>query len=200
MFKESKREYPDEGTVDDADRALERDGQTMQLRGEELEARKRFVETGQVRVGKDAPPILNIRVPHSGHSPSVAGRPFFIVIGLAFSCRAATCTSCNTPSSPPRAPWPCSFPSEKSTPSHDNSLPLRPAARILRRATVAGAGVSEKTSDESVAIARSGSRLIRRAYTHSYGCCHPATAGSSRSAAARALSKRTPAFVTALAH
>jgi hypothetical protein len=83
MFKESKREYPDEGTVDDADRALERDGQTMQLRGEELEARKRFVETGQVRVGKDAPPILNIRVPHSGHSPSVAGRPFFIVIGLA---------------------------------------------------------------------------------------------------------------------
>src|SRR6266566_3160399 len=29
-------------------------------------------------------PILNILVLHSGHSPSVAGRPFFIVICLAF--------------------------------------------------------------------------------------------------------------------
>jgi HAMP domain-containing protein len=28
-------------------------------------------------------PILNILVPHSGHVPSVAGRPFFIVTGLA---------------------------------------------------------------------------------------------------------------------
>ena len=29
-------------------------------------------------------PILNILVLHTGHVPSVAGRPFFIVIGLAF--------------------------------------------------------------------------------------------------------------------
>jgi len=29
-------------------------------------------------------PILNILVPHTGQVPSVAGRPFFIVIGLAF--------------------------------------------------------------------------------------------------------------------
>jgi len=29
-------------------------------------------------------PILNIRVPHTGHVPSVAGRPFFIVIGRGF--------------------------------------------------------------------------------------------------------------------
>ena len=29
-------------------------------------------------------PILNILVLHSGHSPSVAGRPFSIVICLAF--------------------------------------------------------------------------------------------------------------------
>jgi hypothetical protein len=28
-------------------------------------------------------PILNILVPHSGHVPSVAGRPFFMVMGLA---------------------------------------------------------------------------------------------------------------------
>jgi hypothetical protein len=28
-------------------------------------------------------PILNILVPHSGHVPCVAGRPFFMVIGLA---------------------------------------------------------------------------------------------------------------------
>ena len=28
-------------------------------------------------------PILNILVPHSGHLPSVAGRPFFIVIWTA---------------------------------------------------------------------------------------------------------------------
>jgi len=29
-------------------------------------------------------PILNILLLHTGHVPSVAGRPFFIVIGLAF--------------------------------------------------------------------------------------------------------------------
>jgi hypothetical protein len=29
-------------------------------------------------------PILNMRVPQTGHSPSVAGRPFFIVICLGF--------------------------------------------------------------------------------------------------------------------
>ena len=29
-------------------------------------------------------PILNILVLHTGHVPSVAGRPFFIVTGLAF--------------------------------------------------------------------------------------------------------------------
>jgi hypothetical protein len=29
-------------------------------------------------------PILNILVPHTGHVPSVAGRPFFMVIGFAF--------------------------------------------------------------------------------------------------------------------
>jgi len=29
-------------------------------------------------------PILNILVLHTGHVPSVAGRPFFIVIGFAF--------------------------------------------------------------------------------------------------------------------
>jgi hypothetical protein len=29
-------------------------------------------------------PILNILVPQTGQVPSVAGRPFFIVIGLAF--------------------------------------------------------------------------------------------------------------------
>jgi hypothetical protein len=28
-------------------------------------------------------PILNILVPHSGHVSSVAGRPFFMVTGLA---------------------------------------------------------------------------------------------------------------------
>lgn len=28
-------------------------------------------------------PILNILVPHSAHNPPVAGRPFFIVTGLA---------------------------------------------------------------------------------------------------------------------
>jgi uncharacterized protein (TIGR02271 family) len=46
MSNDSKRDYSDE-------RALERDDQTMQLREEELEARKRSVETGQVRIGKD---------------------------------------------------------------------------------------------------------------------------------------------------
>ena len=30
-----------------------------------------------------AEPILNILVPHTGHFPSVAGRPFFIVIWTA---------------------------------------------------------------------------------------------------------------------
>jgi uncharacterized protein (TIGR02271 family) len=46
MFNESKHENPDDPT-------FERDDQTMRLREEELEARKRSVETGQVRIGKD---------------------------------------------------------------------------------------------------------------------------------------------------
>jgi uncharacterized protein (TIGR02271 family) len=46
MINDSKREYSD-------DRPVERDEQTVQLREEELEARKRSVETGQVRIGKD---------------------------------------------------------------------------------------------------------------------------------------------------
>jgi hypothetical protein len=29
-------------------------------------------------------PILNILVPHTGHTPWVAGRPFFMVMALAF--------------------------------------------------------------------------------------------------------------------
>jgi uncharacterized protein (TIGR02271 family) len=47
MFNDSKREEER-----DLDRN-ERDNQTMQLREEELEARKQSVETGQVRVGKE---------------------------------------------------------------------------------------------------------------------------------------------------
>lgn len=31
-----------------------------------------------------APPILNILVPHTGHVPVVAGRPFLMVIGFGF--------------------------------------------------------------------------------------------------------------------
>jgi hypothetical protein len=38
---------------------------------------------GSGAVGYDDAPILNILVPHSGHLPSVAGRPFFIVICVA---------------------------------------------------------------------------------------------------------------------
>src|ERR1700731_2798721 len=46
MANESRRENADDPTS-------ERDDQTIQLREEELEARKRSVETGQVRIGKD---------------------------------------------------------------------------------------------------------------------------------------------------
>jgi uncharacterized protein (TIGR02271 family) len=46
MSNESRRENSD-------DPMFERDDQTMQLREEELEPRKRSVETGQVRITKD---------------------------------------------------------------------------------------------------------------------------------------------------
>jgi len=35
-------------------------------------------------VRQDALPILNILVPQTGHLPSVAGLPFFMVMGAAF--------------------------------------------------------------------------------------------------------------------
>ena len=53
MFNDSEREYKDDRTLDHDDRPRAGDEQTMQLREEELEARKRSVETGQVRIGKD---------------------------------------------------------------------------------------------------------------------------------------------------
>ena len=46
MFDESRRENAE-------DPRFEPDDQAMQLREEQLEARKRSVETGQVRIGKD---------------------------------------------------------------------------------------------------------------------------------------------------
>jgi uncharacterized protein (TIGR02271 family) len=55
MFNESKREYEhdNERAREQNDRVGNSDEETMQLREEELEARKRSVETGQVRVGKE---------------------------------------------------------------------------------------------------------------------------------------------------
>lgn len=38
----------------------------------------------QCEAGDQALPILNMRVPQVGQAPSVAGLPFFIVMGLGF--------------------------------------------------------------------------------------------------------------------
>ncbi len=38
----------------------------------------------QCGVGDQALPILNMRVPQVGQTPSVAGLPFFIVMGVGF--------------------------------------------------------------------------------------------------------------------